>query len=311
MEIRKFKPEEWRKIIQLWNRTLPGDPITENIFVKWLLTDPNYDPNGFRVLESNGEIKAAALGWHQVANSIFGNSPSENKKKGFLFPLLIEDSGEGVKYGEALLNDMDQYFRKHDKSIIQIRGLMALFPDGVDSDMCPVYIKNDFSVVEKIHSMRVDLYKFQIDESIQERINTMEKEGFTFVHFNSDDLTAIMDFFSEETPPIFRFEFQKKLQWGAPHDEFMFVKKGNEVVGFCQHNHYGQQPERVGPFMVARSVRGQKIGQALVAKFLESMAFKGFRTAYFNTSEEKNTHFYAKNGFKTFREKSALQKELK
>lgn len=87
MEIRKFKPEEWRKIIQLWNRTLPGDPITKSIFHKWLLTDPNYDPDGFRVLESGGEIKAAAIGWHQIANSIFRQQSGRKQIQGvFISP---------------------------------------------------------------------------------------------------------------------------------------------------------------------------------------------------------------------------------
>ena len=205
---------------------------------------------------------------------------------------------------------MDNYFREHGKKTICIRKLMALFPDGVDSNMCPLYINNGCRVVEKIYSMRVDLYKFRIDARIQERIVVMEKEGFTFTHYNSDDMSVIMDFFIGEGSPGFRFEFQKKLQWGAPHDEFLFVKKGKEVTGFCQHNHYGQQPERTGPFMVAKSMRGQKIGQAMVAKLLESMAYKGFMSAYFNSCDEGLSHFYAKTGYKIFREKYALQKEL-
>lgn len=309
MKVRKFKPEEWRKIIQLWNRTLASDPISEDIFHKWLLTDPNYDPDGFRVLESGGEIRAAVIGWYQITNSIFSNSLEENKDRGFIFPLLVDDTNEGFEYGNALLNDIDNYFREHRKRSIHINGLMPLFPDGADSNLCPLYLSNGYVKVGEIYSMRADLYRYCIDATIKGRILEMEKEGFTFTDYNSDDMPAILDFFIEENQE-FRLEFQKKLQWGAPHDEFLFVKKGKKVVGYCQHNHYGYQPERTGPFMVATSMRGERIGQAMVAKLLESMAFKGFHYAYFNTCEKHLCDFYAKNGYRIFREKCVLKKSL-
>jgi GNAT superfamily N-acetyltransferase len=309
-KIRKFKPEEWRKIIQLWNHTLPGDPITEDIFHKWLLTDPNYDPEGFRVLESEGEIKAAAIGWNQVANGILDNSIGENREKGFLFPLLIEDSDPGKAYGQALLEDIDRYFERSGKKMICVKGLMALFPDGADVGMSSVYTDNGYRITGKLSSMRADIYKFSMDSPVRNHMLALEQEGFSFIPYHPDDTSHIMDFFIRENN-LFRFEFQKKLQWGAPHDEFLFVKKGKEVVGYCQHNHYGMQPERVGPFMIAKSMQGRKIGQVMVARFLEILAHKGFRTAYFNTSEEKYVHFYARNGFRTFREKYTLLKEIR
>ena len=157
--------------------------------------------------------------------------------------------------------------------------------------------------------MKADLYKYRIDPGIKDHILEMEKEGFTFVNYHPDDMPAILDFFTEENNE-FRAEFQKKLQWGAPHDEFLFVKKGEKVVGYCQHNHYGYQPERTGPFIVAGSMRGKKTGQAMVARLLESMAFKGFHCAYFNTCEKHLCDFYAKNGYRVFREKWVLQKSL-
>lgn len=90
----------------------------------------------------------------------------------------------------------------------------------------------------------------------------------------------------------------------------MIAKQGGRVVGYCQHNHYCQPPERVGRFLIAASARGQKVGQAMVAKRLEGMAHKGFRSAYFSSCSEANSHFYAKNGFEVFREKWHLQKQL-
>jgi GNAT superfamily N-acetyltransferase len=310
IKIRKFRYDDWRQIIWLWNHTLPADPITENIFHKWLLTDPNFDPEGFRILEAEGEIKAAAIGWNQVANGLLDNSIGENRDKGFLFPLLIEDTDQGRAYGQALLEDLDYYFKISGKRMICVKGLMALFPDGADVTMSSVYIDNGFRITGKLFSMRADIYKFSMDNQLRNHMLALQQEGFSFVPYYPDDTSEIIDFFKRENN-LFRFEFQKKLQWGAPHDEFLFVKKGKEVVGFCQHNHYGMQPERVGPFMVAKSMQGRKIGQIMVARFLEILSHKGFRNVYFNTSEEKYVGFYARNGFKTFREKYTLQKEIK
>lgn len=308
-KIRTFRPDDWRQIIRLWNHTLPADTITESIFHKWLLTDPNFDPEGFRVLTDEGEIRAAAIGWHQVENKPLDNSREENRDKGFIFPLMIENSESGKAYGHALLEDADRYFRKLAKRTIIVKGMMALFPDGADKTLSSVYTENGFRVTGRLSSMRADIYNYKIDDFIREHIAFLENEGFSFTSYKPDDLSEIMNFFIRENN-TFRFEFQKKLQWGAPHDEFLFVKKGKEVVGYCQHNHYGMQPERVGPFMIAEAMQGQKIGLAMVARFLEGLSHKGFRNVYFNTSEDKYVNFYARNGFKTFREKVTLQKEI-
>ena len=61
--------------------------------------------------------------------------------------------------------------------------------------------------------------------------------------------------------------------------------------------------------MIAKAMRGQEIGQAMVAQLLEAMARKGFLAAYFNPCSEANSHFYAINGFKIFSAESGLQKE--
>ncbi len=42
-------------MIPLWNRTLWADRIWEDYFLERLLLDPNFDPNGFWVIEEGNE----------------------------------------------------------------------------------------------------------------------------------------------------------------------------------------------------------------------------------------------------------------
>ena len=320
MSLRKFKAGDWKKVVSLWNRTLWSDRIWEDLFLEQLLLDPNFDPDGFWVVEENGELKAAAIGWVRVAHLPLGIEPlgtdnkvEEDKDKGFLCPLLIEDSSEGIAHGQALLNVMEEYFRERKRKTIFTRGIgPSIFLNGVDKNIYPglyrLHVDNGYKVLHTHYSMRADLRGFRIEDRIKERIAALEKDKITFHPYNPDDLLSIREYFLKEFRSTMS-TFKDKLRMKAPYDEFMIVKKDSQVVGYCQYNYYGQ-PERVGPFGVAQSMRGHKVGQAMVAKLLEAMTRKGYQMAYFNYCTEENVKFYAKNGFTVFGEKSMLQKEL-
>ena len=315
MPVRNFAPEDGKKAIALWNRTLWADPIPDELFQERLLLDPNFDPDGFWVIEEGGELKAGAIGICRVTDLPWGyeNRAEEQKDLGFLFPLLIEDSPEGVEHGRALLNVVEDYFRARQRKTVSVCEYGPLFfPDGVAESVYPrlyhLLIDSGYEVRSSHYSMRVDLCGFRIGDELRAIIAALEKEGIRFQPYSQDDLLAVRQFLSRE----FRgwlSHFANKIYAKAPCDEMVIVKQHDQVVGYCQYNYYGQT-ERVGPFGVAQSMRGRKIGQAMVAKLLEAMTRKTYQTAYFNSCSEHNTRFYAKNGFKVFRKKSILRKVL-
>ena len=58
--VRGYRPGDERAVVMLWNRCLPADPITGERFVRQVLLDVNFDPEGFLVAEIEGQIVGMA-----------------------------------------------------------------------------------------------------------------------------------------------------------------------------------------------------------------------------------------------------------
>jgi GNAT superfamily N-acetyltransferase len=315
MKIRNFEQKDLRGVIDLWNRTLWADRIYEDLFFEKFLLDPNFDKNGFFVIEENGILKAAAISFCRTFDQPWGfeGVSIEQKNKGFLIPLLIEETREGIELGQVLLEKAENYLREKGRKLVSVCEYNPLFcVNGVDQKIYPqmhsLFLDNGYNQSHISYSMKVDLDKFRISDETQEFISSLEKENITFNQYSPDDMLKIREFFMQEFPRWIT-HFMHKVHTKNPAEEMMFVKQGEEVVGYCQYNYYGQQ-ERVGPFGAAASMRGKKIGQAMVSKLLERMTCKGFKSAYFVSCAERVKGFYARNGFKVFKEKSVFEKQI-
>ncbi|OGV49804.1 MAG: hypothetical protein A2017_00950 [Lentisphaerae bacterium GWF2_44_16] len=315
MKIRNLESNDWKKVITLWNQTLWADKIYEDLFIQKFLLEPNFDRNGFFVAEENGELKGAAISFCRVFDQPWGYEglTAQQLDKGFLVPLLIKETPEGIELGRTLLEKAESYLKGKGRKTVSVCEYNPLFCiNGVDRNIYPgihaLFTENGYTESRVSYSMKADLNKFKISDEILEIISSLERENITFIQYSPDEMLRIREFFMKEFPR-FMGHFTYKIITKAPAEEMLFVKQGEEIVGYCQYNYYGQ-PDRVGPFGVASSMRSKKLGQAMVAKLLERITCRGFQTAYFLSCRDELRHFYGKNGFEVFKGKSIFEKQI-
>src|SRR5690348_5524537 len=55
VRIREYQPGDEAAVVALWNRCLPADTISKDLFIARVLLDVNFDPGGFLVAEHDGQ----------------------------------------------------------------------------------------------------------------------------------------------------------------------------------------------------------------------------------------------------------------
>ncbi|MBI3961601.1 MAG: GNAT family N-acetyltransferase, partial [Deinococcus sp.] len=95
---------------------------------------------------------------------------------------------------------------------------------------------------------------------------------------------------------------REKLLRSFDLDEFLIVRKGNEVLGWCQYD-----GEHFGPFGVAESLRGRKLGSVLFDKTVQRMKAKGLRHIWVAWTGGGAKRFYEQRGM-TVNRRHALMK---
>ena len=56
--IRLYRENDWPQMLELYNRFMTADRITEEFFIQYILLSPNFDGQGVFVDEENGRIVA-------------------------------------------------------------------------------------------------------------------------------------------------------------------------------------------------------------------------------------------------------------
>ena len=92
-------------------------------------------------------------------------------------------------------------------------------------------------------------------------------------------------------------------------DEAIVVRRGDEILGYCQYNYFGEA-ERIGPFGIRADMRGRGLGVIMVSKLLDTMAMRGFKHVWFAATGERKLRFYGVNGLRVFRKKTVFEKEI-
>ena len=98
-------------------------------------------------------------------------------------------------------------------------------------------------------------------------------------------------------------------QRGDDLDEIVIARRGDRVVGYCQHR-YGRHVERTGPFAVETDLRGKGIGTLMLCRLLARMSQKGFEFGWFAQTGERQLSYYQRVGYRVSRTHVRMVKHL-
>jgi mycothiol synthase len=315
VRLREVRPSDVEHVIDLWNRCLPADPITRGIFDDKVLLDPNFDPTGGRVAERGGQVigfayalvRRTALPWG------FESLLKHDRGRGWVFAIFVDEAYRRQGIGSALLNQVLDFLKAEGAKMIVLGNYAPNYVlSGVDTEAYPgaqeFFAHHGFTAQGESYGMGVDLYGYQPPADAAGIEQALAQQGIVVEYFSREFLLPTLSFLRECFPTWLPL-FTDKLQRGHDLDEMVIARRGEDVVGYCQHR-YGHHAERTGPFGVKAELRGRKIGTLMLYRLLARMAQKGFRAGWFAQTGDRQRRYYERVGYRVIRTEVGMSRDL-
>lgn len=300
MTITPLRSEEVETVVDLWNRSLPRDPIDVGRFVSWLFADPDYWPgedSGFIVARVNeqpvGFLRA-------IIRRQYNERLGFEAGKAWLPVFAVDPAYRRKGIGVALLQRGLGWIASHGPREIWISG---------GSGSAPGYVFPGVDVDAYADGLRLlKRFGFQIDhhavsmsrETIDFDVERFEAEAWavgkdvTVTTLTPNDVQDLIEFYASEFPGDWLTAARSKIR-GRMH-ELLVARRGGKLVGYCQW-----EGEHFGPFGVAKSERNARVGAKLFVEAVKRIRQADGRSVWFNWADPDAQRFYERYGLKPTR----------
>ncbi len=310
--IRHFESKDFMPMLELWNTCVPADGINQDLFERKVILDPNFDPEGLIIAESEGKLVGFILGIiRKVPMEIIGLQ--EDLGWITMFGVKSEYRGQGI--GKALWGKSNEFFRKHHRKLISIATYSPnYFIPGIDIKEYPDAVKFceklGFVAGARPLSMDNPIVTYKIPESLALKEIQLNKEGITFRQYSRELIMPMLDFMKNHMPGDWLKGIRDNLTLLTinkfKEEQIQVALEGDQIIGYAQY-----EEDHFGPFGVRDDYQGRGIGQVLLARTIQSMHNRGHHVAWFLWTDDKAAHVYQKVGFKETRRFVVMKKELK
>lgn len=311
--IRPFRPGDLTPVVDLWNRCLTKDPITEERFWQLFLLDCNFDPNGALVAEAGGR----PVGFLHAAVRRYPAGPvGLEPNRGWITAFFVDPAWRRRGIATALFEAGFAFLREKGRTEVWCNGYSPyyIFP-GVDVDYVEANAlmqKLGFSLVSSPVAMGMQLEGVRMPEAVRERYAALQAEGFEVRLFRREDTLPLLAFAEAHFP-----HWQPSILDGLQHGnlEIIVATHHGEIVGFAQwENTYNDPPHgapcRFGPFGVRPDLRSKGLGSVIFYTLIERVAGMGARYLWFGWAGGRNLSFYERAGCKVTRRFHLYKKAL-
>ena len=276
--IRKYHSEDFHKIIEVWNGALSSHPINERLFIKNVLLDMNFDPEGFLVAEDDGEIRGFA--WAIVRSYPIDTGASSEEDRGYLNLLVLKDRGDILGgLGERLIGMAEDYVKGRGKNRIFVSGYSPnyFYPgqNSKDKEYLELYLSLGYKEQKKNYSIMADLENFAESEGMEKLIEKRQEEGFSICHLTPELIPSLLS----SLAPGWRHRHRRLLNECDDYERFCLVVKDGEVIGSSVFGDPYSYMERFGPYGVNEKYRGLGLGKILLYYTLKTMKKRGLKFA--------------------------------
>jgi mycothiol synthase len=311
MTIRAFEQQDMQAVCRLLRESLSMESISETKFVRQVLLDPNFDPQGAPVAELDGTVAGFAL-------AIVRRFPLEDAPPDFdrayltLMTVAPEYRRQGV--GSQLLQHVETLSRQRGAQSILVSPYSPnYFIPGVDVDIYPgmlaFLLAHGYQEVYRPLAMQVDLWHFTSPPEVLQKEERLMQQGILIEPYRPDWTLPLLEFLKRDFVgdwQRFTREGIHKILSGDLSVQMWLAHDDKDVLGFVRH-----EGERYGPVGVAPKARGKGIAQVLTLHCLEGQKARGYRTAYFLWSDDTTAaQLYNRFGFQVFRRYALMKKVL-
>ena len=310
-EIGPYRGEHVNGALATLRDALPCDPLSRSVFVRKVLLDPNFDPDGAIVAADGDRVIGVALAL--VRRFPLEDAPPDTGI-GYITLLGVRRDRRRSGIGTALLTEAERFLKSRGCTVAAISPYApGYFTPGVDEQACADGLaflqKRAYRVVSRPIAMECDLASVSVPDWLVEREQALAEQGVRVEPYSPERIPALLAFLREH----FRGDWQRfartamdRIEQGEPPTRVWIAVEGDTVIGFSHH-----EVERFGPIGVHPDRRGHGIGHLLMYRTLESMRLQGLHCAWFLWSDERTAdRLYRGAGFRVTRRFAVLRKEM-
>lgn len=310
MTIIAYEKKYKDQVLDLWNKTLIADPLSEKRFYKTILFDENFDPEYFTLAIK--DEKVIGFVWAVKRKVPYGDLGLE-PKKAWVAAMAVDEKHQRQGVGTDLLKETEsRLFSKGVNNIILGAYTPNYFFPGVDIDNYPYasefFKKNNYEKYGEAVSMERSLFNFAYTPEYLKLKEKVKKKGYQLTPFTLSDSEELIEFLQENFPGDWANNVKQAiLKDEATETVIVLRDKENHIVGYAQRAIDGN-PDRFGPFGVKETLRGEGLGAILFNEMLFSMISKGVSHAYFLWTGGSAQKFYERNGMEVYRTYELMKK---
>lgn len=312
--VRSYRLGDESEIVNLWNLSLPKDRISQSVFDRKVLCDPNFSPETCLVATCQDQVVGFLLCLMRRV-SLDGNDLEE--ENAWITVFFVHPERRREKIGTALLDKALEVCRKKGRKRVLFASYAPnYFLPGIDQETYPeaASFLEGHGFVKQYSPVAMDrnLLFFHYPEDVSEVERLRQLEGYSFQYLESKYISQLLAFASAEFNPDWGRALRDALVHGLPYEQILIVAKSDRVCGFCMYGGYDGIKERFGPFGVCQSKRGLGLGKVLLYRCLADMSANGLHTAWFLWTGEQLPagKLYHRAGFETTRRFTVMAKEL-
>lgn len=313
--IRTYRGGDEAGLVACWNRACPKETISEALFIRRVLCDANFSPEGLFVAELDGALIGFVL---TIVRRVPMMGTDLEPKNGWITAFAVDPNHQGRGVGQALFRAALAYMKEQGRSIVSFSDYAPnYFVPGLDRATYPraaAFLEaQGFSRLYTCAAMDMNLVLFEIPDDVRATQREREAEGYRFEQLTSARVAETIAFATEAFHADWGRAVREGIASGVPYDQFLLaIDPANSVVGFAMFGGYDGIPERFGPFGVADSQRGKGLGKVLLYLTLDMMRRKGLHNSWFLWTGEQSPagHLYRRAGFHVTRHFDIMRKSL-
>ncbi len=306
--IRTFAGTDLPELVQIWNRTMAADPVSEQRLLLDFILAPHFDPAGLVVATHGDRLVGFVLGL-----SARSGQPTDNAVgTGVIVGMGVDRPFRLRGIGRQLLEHLGAHFSDRGVGAIQVGPWVPTYlTPGADQDAypdaVPFFTASGYEPGGHPVSMRALLTGYVPAAGIDDIANKLGRDGIEIRPANVADTLPLLAFAREHFPHWESYVRGNLRALVAANDAstLQIALHNGDVIGFALTN-----GERFGPFGVNEAYRGQGVGAVLLSRALCAMRARNFHTAWFLWTSDQTARLYGRHGFEIVRRFTMLRKDL-
>ena len=267
--IRKYRDEDFDKVLGLLRDALVHDTITPEILKEKIHEDPNFDPKMALVAGEDGEVSGFMLG---VTRDVRG------ERIGYLKLMAVAPDQRKKGVARSLYEKMEALFRKAGVQKVRIFDVpLNYFQPGIDprytEALCFAW-RMGFARFDDTTNLIADLEAR--DWETDQKEHDLAEEGIIISRATEEDRVELLRFIEDEFA-LWRHEVSMAFQ--REPVAIHIARFNDRIRGFSAYNGNNVGTGWFGPMGTSNVLRGRGIGEVLLKRCLSDLKAEGNKKA--------------------------------